>query len=1083
MYLKLDIPELNLNVKQSGAFGLSLGNPNGLSKEILIKDGVSIIEITPTVNPVLIIPTPQSQKIVSLVINNKIYQLSESVEAEQLAPDEFIYNPYAQQVAIAQYSDPKYIQVTSPTNPVTVSIPGYSTATNVYIGGTSQNAVSYTVKPHGTLIGDLEQGQAVYNPASNELIFIPVQSLAKTITTAPQILAVQISGVKITTPTTPIKVSVVNNTSNIDYDTDYIDKLPTVLQWLPLLGNFNYSTSLEQSQNGEMRFETWFSYKNLVLKHLCRGAKFEAFGIGWRVDGLQINEKMRSELSHPKIEVSISLTDPHWWLDTEVPLVPRKYKDDPLGGLSPILYSGDWKISYHYSASSPGVDPECLTNSPSQPKATLAESRTLTWLCGQAGGMLSGMEGEIPVPNDVSPEEGRIPRSEIQSRLRQNNCFLDLSDSDTVYCKKWDSTKQWLLQETDILSPISVSCSTGKQRKLTPNSAFQQEIIVGLPNNITPKQTITLKNEDVTNIYGASYIWPKQEVTGEFLEKSQEQVEENQGNRAPTLPEYRMRQRKYEQRTEDPDIANTPPDSVDINDLSVSFWKSGQNYVKVKREIKTIDGFEFQVTEQKYAFNGPLAKDIYEYSQGVWKLKKADVRSFWGLIEETTTQHFYSSGFSAYEGLYLGYEKSGWRFHVFATEPEINISDSEADPTLQYPTLSSQQQYIDKGSGATNADLQTKDLANKAYTPQRVPIFEKEKYYHEPMEKYYKDAAVQTVDEVKWCMPDGTSRRLAAIDKTFQQPYIVTAREKVVRGLSSMEDPRNPTIREFNQKRPDGQKEKPEFPPLTTGTESSESYKVKINRSVNTPGYRNTDDSEKDTFTAYTRSASTGGNGSGFGSQISENRVDEVEGRPESSRRLPPIWERVEEENPTETEEKQNQSDPKRYRYKVWTPLAPDKTPFDQLVSGSMSFPYAKTLSEVRTAIKTNLDIENARNSYTEGFTTFFNPSMRPGDQLTYFVNGERRKRRILSISPSVVFQGNLNNKPFATGTMQLSVGCPIEVDFILEQELIPNSATDKDKLGTGYPLEVWLDPTGGAQGAFEVENIPSRLTPPSTFL
>lgn len=1084
MYLNLDVPELNLNVKQSGAFGLSLGNPNGLSKEILIKDGVSIIEITPTVNPVLIIPTPQSQKIVSLVINNKIYQLSESVEAEQLAPDEFIYNPYAQQVAIAQYSDPKYIQVTSPTNPVTVSIPGYSTATNVYIGGTSQNAVSYTVKPHGTLIGDLEQGQAVYNPASNELIFIPVQSLAKTITTAPQILAVQISGVRVTTPTTPIKVSVVNNTSNVDYDTDYIDKLPTVLRWLPLLGNFNYSTSLEQSQNGEMRFETWFSYKNLVLKHLCRGAKFEAFGIGWRVDGLQINEKMRSELSHPKIEVSISLTDPHWWLDTEVPLVPRKYKDnDPLGGLSPILYSGDWKISYHYSVSSPGVDPECLTNSPSQPKTTLAESRTLTWLCGQAGGVLSGMEGEIPVPNDVSPEEGRIPRSEIQSRLRQNNCFLDLSDSDTVYCKKWDSTKQWLLQETDILSPISVSCSTGKQRKLTPNSAFQQEIIVGLPNNITPKQTITLKNEDVTNIYGASYIWPKQEVTGEFLEKSQEQVEENQGNRAPTLPEYRMRQRKYEQRTEDPDIANTPPNSVDINDLSVSFWKSGQNYVKVKREIKTIDGFEFQVIEQKYAFNGPLAKDIYEYSQGVWKLKKVDIKSFWGLIEETTTQHFYSSGFSAYEGLYLGYEKRGWRFHVFATEPEINISDSEADPTLQYPTLSSQQQYIDKGSGATNADLQTKNLANKAYTPQRVPIFEKEKYYHEPMEKYYKDAAVQGVDEVKWCMPNGTSRRLAAIDKTFQQPYIVTAREKVVRGLSSMEDPRNPTIREFNQNRPDGQKEKPEFPPLTTGTESSESYKVKINRSVNTPGVRFAGDSEKDTFIAYTKSASTGGNGSGFGSQISENKVDEVEGRPESSRRLPPIWERVEEENPSETEEKQNQSDPKRYRYKVWTPLAPDKTPFDQLVSGSMSFPYAKTLSEVRTAIKTNLDIENARNSYTESFTTFFNPSMRPGDQLTYFVNGERRKRRILSISPSIVFQGNLNNKPFATGTMQLSVGCPIEVDFILEQELIPNSATDKDKLGTGYPLEVWLDPTAGAQGAFEVENIPSRLTPPSTFL
>lgn len=297
-----------------------------------------------------------------------------------------------------------------------------------------------------------------------------------------------------------------------------------------------------------------------------------------------------------------------------------------------------------------------------------------------------------------------------------------------------------------------------------------------------------------------------------------------------------------------------------------------------------------------------------------------------------------------------------------------------------------------------------------------------------------------------------------------------------------MEDPRNPTIREFNQKRPEGEKEKPEFPPLTTGSETSETYKVKINRSMNTPGIRYEDDSEKDTFIAYTRSSSTGGNGSGFGSQITENKTDEVEGRPESSRRLPPIWVRVPEEDQTQTEEEQNRPDPSRYRYKVWTPSAPDKTSFDQLVSGSMSFPYAKTLAEVRTAIQTTLDIENARNSYTESFTTFFNPSMRPGDKLIYFVNGERRKRRIISIASTVVFQGNLNNESFVTGTMTLSVGYPPEIPFTLQQELIPNSATDKDKEGTGYPLEVWLDPLFGAQGVFELENVPSRIKPSSAF-
>lgn len=1078
MYLTLNTPQLNLSSQQQGAFGLQLGIPDELSRQIIVKDSTSILPVNPSTNPILTIPVPQSQKVVSVVVNNKVYQLSESVETSQLAPNEFIYNPYTQEIAIAQYSEPLYLQATSPTNPITVTVPNYSSATSVYIEG-----VSYSIKPSETPTEDLEQGQAVYDPTTHELTFIPTQSLANAITVAPQNLTIQMSGIQVTANPNPLNISVVNSPFSDGYDTDYIDQLPTVLQWLPLLGSFSFSISLEESQNGQIKFETWFSYKNLVLKHLCRGAKFEAFGIGWRVENLQILEKMRSEFSHPKLEVSISLTDPHWWLDVEVPLVPKTYKADSMDGLSPILYSGDWSISYHYSADSPGIDPECMTNSPSQPETNFAESRTLTWLCNKAGGSLLGMNGKIPVSNDISPEEGRIPRSEIQPRLRQNNCFLDLSDPDVVYAKKWDLTREWLLKESDVLSEISVSCATGKQRVLESNSVFQQEILVGLPNEITPAQAIPLKDEDTSNIYGSYYIWPKQEVTGLFLEKDYEQVEENQGNRPPVLPEYRLRQRKYETRTEDPDNAATPPDSVPIDDLSVSFWKSGQNYVKVKREITTIDGFEFLVIEQKYAFNGPLAKDIYEYGGGVWKLKKANVRSFWGLIEETTTQHFYSTGLSAYEGLYLGYEKTGWRFHVFKVEPDINVSDSESSPTEQYPTISSQQQYIDKGKQATDADLQTKNLAEKAYTPQRIPIFEKEKYYHEPMEKYYKDAAVQGVDEVKVCLPDGTSRRLAAIDKTFQQPYIVTAREKIVRGFSSIEDPRNPTIREFNQKRPEGEKEKPEFPPLTTGSETSETYKVKINRSMNTPGIRYTDDSEKDTFIAYTRSSSTGGNGSGFGSQITENKMDEVEGRPESSRRLPPIWERVPEEDQTQTEEEQNRPDPSRYRYKVWTPSAPDKTSFDQLVSGSMSFPYAKTLAEVRTAIQTTLDIENARNSYTESFTTFFNPSMRPGDKLIYFVNGERRKRRIISIASTVVFQGNLNNESFATGTMTLSVGYSPEIPFTLRQELIPNSATDKDKEGTGYPLEVWLDPLFGAQGVFALENVPSRLKPPSDFL
>jgi|GEM_PF-7036286 len=1075
MYLTLNTPQLNINAQQEGAFGLQLGTPQGLSRQIIVEGTViTNLSVTPVVTPTLVIPVTGSNNVASVVIDNIVYQVSESVEVSQLAPNEFVFNPYTQEITIKQYSEPSYIEIasTSTPSPVTVSITNYSSVETVYIGNEF-----YTVLPESTPLETLTKGQSVYNSATNELTFIPSQTATTALAIAPQILSVQVSGTQVAPSSIPIKVSVVGSSSNDGYDTDYIDQLPTVLKWLPLLGEFGYSLSLEQSQNGQIKFETWFSYKNLVLKHLCRGAKFEAFGIGWRIESLQTVEKMRSNFPHPKIEVSISLSDPHWWLDTEVPLVPKNYKVDPNAALAPILYSEDFSISYHYSADSPGIDPECLTNSPTQPESKLAETRTLTWLCAQAKGKLSGMNGKIPVPNDVSPEEGRVPRSEIQARLKQNGCFLDLTDFDTVYCKKWATTKEWTLQESAILSEISVNCSTGKQRSLESNSVFQQEIICGLPNEITSSEAITLKDEDTSDIYGSYYIWPKQEVTGLFLEKQQEQVEENQGNRPPILPEYRNRQRKYKFRVDDPDNAATPPSTVETNDLSVAFWKAGQNFVKTRKEIRTVDGFELSVKEQKYGFKGPLAKDVYQLVDGIWTLFKVDINNFWGLIEETTTVHSYSPGGDVYEGLYLGYVKTGWRLHVFKTEPDINVGDMQAYPEDQYPTLQIQQNYYDLGDNIGEADTEGYSLAQKAFTPQIIPLFEEQKYYHEPLSDYYKDAPTQGTEEAKICLPDGTSRRVAVIDKTFQQPYIVTAESKYTSALTWLDDPRNPIIRQYNQI--PGVVNKAEFPPLVTGTDNFEYRRVKINRSVNTPGVRYVDDDEQDSYTVYSRSASTGGNGGGFISQISESRTEDFDGRPESSRRLPPIWERVQDEDQTQTEEEQNSPDPKLYRYKVWTPSAPDKTSFDQLVSGSMSFPYAETLAEVRTAIQTTLDIENARNTYTENFTTFFNPSMRPGDRLIYFVNGERRKRRILSISSTIAFQGNLRERPFATGTMTLSVGYAPEIPFVLEKEPIPNSASDGDKDGTGYPLEVWLDPISGDQG-YVTENVPSRLYPPS---
>ena len=1016
MRVVINNPYSYQSFQQQGAFGVKLGQPVAVSPPVVVEPTTTQLSAIPPATPVFSIPVTDYQKVGAVTIDNVVYALADTTNPGELLPNEFIWNPYNKTIVTANWSKPLYTQSS------TVAVSNYASVSQVLVNGVKVTDFSYS---NGVL--------TVANPTN-------------------AYLTIQVLGTQSTVPTVPKSIQVAGVLASYDYPTDFIDKIPNSLKWLSLLGSFSYSLSLEQDPSGSLDFETWFSNKPLVIRLLAKGAKFESMGIGWRVESLSFVEKMRSEFPHPKIVVNIGLTGCHQWLDTEVPLVTKSDNDD-------------------------SDEEDCRLNSPTQPTTELSEYRTLTWLCNKARGSLIGMNGKIPVPPDISPEEGRIPRSEIQARLRQNGKFLDLFDPTSVQCKDWDNTKQWTLQEEDILSEIQVQCQGGKLRDLQTTTAFEQNIIPGLPNQMMVPAPLELREEDTSDIFGTYYIWPKQKVTGQFLEKDKEQTEENQSDRPPTLPEYRPRQRKYELKIEDPDNAAYPPQSVQNNDLSIAFWKAGQNFVKTRREIRLIDGMELEVKEQKYGFKGPLASDVYNLVNGIWQLFKVNPNNFWGIIEDTTTTHFYSTG--TQEGVYLGYTKTGWKLHVFKTEPDINVGDLEAAPEDQYPTLQIEQNYINLGDDIGTGDVEGYELAKKSYRPQIIPIFEEQRYMNEPMGKYYKDAQVQGFDEVKICLPNGQSQRVAAIDKTYQQPFIVTAQSKYSSALAWLDDPRNPIIRQYNNIQ--GVEKKGYFPPLATGTDAFEYRRVKIHDSQNRTGVKIFDAPKEDSYTAYNRSANTGGGGGGFISQIAESRTEEFEGRPETSKRLPPLWERVEEEDEAETEEEQNRPDPKLYRYKVWTPGAPDRTPFNQLASGSMSFPYAERLSQVHKAIRTTLDIENARNSYTESFTVFFNPDMRPGDRLTYYCNGEKRTRRILSISSTIGFQGEQKGKPFCTGTMQLSVGYPVEVNYVLDREKVPvESATEEQ--GSGVPLEVWLDPLKAGEVGFVVQNPPSRLYPNSVF-
>lgn len=98
MQVIINSPNINLNTQQQGAFGTQLGNPEGLSRQIVVEPSISEFNLS-SVDSIITIPVT-GISVTSIVVNNKVYKLSESVDIDQLGENEFIYNPYTEQVII-----------------------------------------------------------------------------------------------------------------------------------------------------------------------------------------------------------------------------------------------------------------------------------------------------------------------------------------------------------------------------------------------------------------------------------------------------------------------------------------------------------------------------------------------------------------------------------------------------------------------------------------------------------------------------------------------------------------------------------------------------------------------------------------------------------------------------------------------------------------------------------------------------------------------------------------------------------------------------------------------------------------------
>lgn len=860
--------------------------------------------------------------------------------------------------------------------------------------------------------------------------------------------------------------------------TDYVDNFPPWFNDLPLSGTFSWTLQLEGEPSGNFTFETWADNRSKVLCELQPGKKFVAFGVGFRIANINITELTHHERVRPSLIVSISLTHCHQWIDKEVPL---------RGGLD---LDPDEKLDSCGNVEQISDD-------------DMDRYRRVNWLCNRAGGNLSGFNdtkhNRIEVPIDTSQQEARIPRSEIMSRLTTQGKYIDFNEPNAIYCKKWTSFKNWKIEEVDIRSSISSSINgMGEWQNATiSGKPFQQnKFEVGLPGSVVARHLPSLRSENTDCIIGVRWLDPKVQLNGLFLDDGEEEPEEQtQAKKLNEITTYRTKSRKTEVVIEDPDLAATPPDSDLSSDLSICFWKGGQNYVKVWRQITYLDGVKIAEVERKYGFAGPLAKDVYfESSPYFFVPQRIAVGGFWQIIEETNTIYNYENELE----IYTGYVKQGWKLVVHKTEPDIDISDYESNPAEQFPTLKFTLLLNGKFPGvetvatAAETNCWQKELA--AYTPRKVSVFEQMSRLNEPYSRYYKDAGKPDITEEIIQMPDGRCMRKAIVDKTWQQPYIVTADASYVGGLDVIDDPRNEIIKYSNSLVTDPRDKLPLFPALTTGTEALNRVIRRIMRSKNTLGVIAKSDatgidqisdevSDVDRFVTYSNGGEAGGAGGGFNSQYGEYSRQVSEGKPPMSDRLPPVWNKVDpEEQSGDYANAQNTSQQrKNYVWYAWTPDAPNRKVTRgnrQLVGSTIDLPFAKYRNDVRQHLETMINMENTKSAASDSFTIAPNWNIRPGDGVTYTANGERRKRRVLSVNNVINFQGISNGKLVNTSSgTQLTLGYIIEPSIIIRKDRLPAEA-DPTAANQSSPTNALWITYAQSIGNIAV-NKPSRLYPP----
>jgi hypothetical protein len=712
--------------------------------------------------------------------------------------------------------------------------------------------------------------------------------------------------------------------------------------------------------------------RSRVIQVLHEGLEFTAFGVGFRVSSLSFTENPQRPNT---ISVSAGLGGRHENYDFDVP------------------YKGSAGMTTAMSGAEP--DPNCVGSVPGGAASTSSKTyTTVSQLASKAGDLFAGPLMKVFYGKDDTGGTNFI--SEAQKHVRIYQSFLFYSNPSAVESRNLYGVGYHALTPSQIKSEIQVTIA-GRTRKTLVDlgQAFHHEEL--LPVEASASLGFPFPPSPVTPIAPGPenqgvYPWvksydPPHKLEGKFSEVEDTNSEDTQANSEYQKPNWKARKpvrKVIKTPEEDPSIP--PAGTGRLKDISLAFDNSGTEPKTQKIEILE-DDLPVESTEVSYGF-AFLGTDMFSGEELV-----GAAPGCWKQTRKTTTVHHYdtdANGPSRNTGYYLGSDTKGTQLVRYIAETS-SLETTKLDPS-------------DEIEG---------ELLN-CYKYFEQPIVGAERYYLESKQDYYKDMPPSAIELYKVCLPDGTSQYAYVDDPTWVDDFFVVTKTTRENAFSARSHPENDP--------PDNC-----MCPLTTGKESYHKEWVTVlpSNKTRTDNFNipmpilATESAKATPQDAYLSSTTNySSQDAQFINSLAMKVSDTNYGRPPTHTRKPPLLEKVEPESANGSGTKS--ADKNAIAYYVRSGVNPDAR---LLEGGTLSYPEAVTLQQALTAAQTDLTIDNITGGSKESFQVEFNLSMREGDIVSYYVNNEIRRRRILSISREVKIDSRSGTPILIGKSCNLSVG------------------------------------------------------------